>query len=272
MIEWKSSFTKGFMTCVTLCGLIAGVAIYLNDKIIDLKNETIAKLENKISEQIEFSDKYHQELSLRRQAELRVSDLQEQLSIQLGKKWEEKYLSLKIEKNTLEQRFALLKNKFDALKQELNTDKPIKKYEVEINYLKEELRIAKDELTKVRKLYTKEQQKSPKIIEVPNNLGESDENVYKMVETSIGNLDSTDKRYFLINTYKDTKYKITISQLSKVVMSMSSTDLRYTIVNLSENIIDDGNPDTLKALIEKMNSTDSRIALYHLVKTKNKQQ
>ena len=137
MNEWNSPFIKGFSTCFTICSVIAGIAIYFNNTIINLKEENIERLEKKVSIQEDFSEKYHKEQASRRQIVIRATEVREQLNIQLSQKWEEKYLSEHLAKQSLEEQVSLLETRINDLRSRIKNNKPDPKKDLEIKYLKQ---------------------------------------------------------------------------------------------------------------------------------------
>ncbi len=266
MREWSSPFIKGFSMCFTICGVIGTVAIYFNNTILCLKDENILRLENEITKQVDFSERYHEEQVMRRQVELRSADLKENLSILISKNWEEKYFSEHLAKQTLEKKVELLKVRNEGLENSINSNKKDPKKSQEINYIKQELKLAKQELSQLRILYTQEKDKKFKLINVPISSKTSDESVFEMVKASISNLGSSNSRDFLISTYKGTEHKITITQLSQVVYRMRSLNTLETIQAISKNIVNDQNPTTLKKILSRMGSSNSAKALKYFVK------
>ncbi len=245
MSEWNSPFIKGFSTCFTICSVIAAVAIYFNNTIISLKDEEISKLEKEISNQVDFSEKFHQEQAIRRQTELREAELKEQLGILTTKKWEEKYLSEHLAKQSLEERIVLLEVKNKELLDAINNNKPDPKKDIEIESLKKELTLAKNELAKLRKLYTQDKAKSYAEIPVDKTASNSNSQIFEMIKTTIPRLGSSDSRDLIVSTYKGTNYKITITQLSQVVYRMGSLNILETISAISDNIVNDNNQESL---------------------------
>lgn len=266
MSEWNSPFIKGFSTCVTICSVIAGIAIYFNTTIVSLKDDNIERLEKKVSQQEDFSEKYHKEQAIRRQVEIREAEITQQLNIYISKKWEEKYLSEHLAKQSLEEKLSLLKTRNNDLNSRIKNNKQDPKKNLELKYLKEELRLAKKELSKLRELYTKEKNKPPRVVNISEKQINNRNSIYKSVMAAIPNMISSDIRDFIISTYKGTKRTITISQFANIASSMISSDILKTIKGISPHIINDGNPATLEKIVDEMISSDSRKALQYLMK------
>ena len=56
--KWFSSFKKGFVTCFVICGAIAGVAGYLIDRLLDLKEAEIDRASSQRQLHFPLSDNY----------------------------------------------------------------------------------------------------------------------------------------------------------------------------------------------------------------------
>lgn len=273
MSVWDTPFKRGFATCFTICAAIAGVAVYFNDKILDLKNTDIARLEKAASQHDDVTEKLHKEQVLRRQAEVHESELEAQLQNLIAEKWEEKYESERLSRKSLEEQLALLEVRNKDLRKSIESSESVDpKKALEIEYLREELDLAKRELSQLRDLYTKERAKPPVVVRVPVTQPEDDKAVFEMVLASIPNLVSSDTRSFLISTYKGSDRSITISQLAMTAPAMTSTDILKTIQEISPNILNDGKSDTLRKLVNEMTSTDSTAALKLLMGAKQTSQ
>lgn len=265
--HWFTSFKKGVVACFAICSVIASIAVYFNSQILDLKNETIDRLEKGLASKEDFADKYHKEQVLRKQFELKAAQLQEILDAQFAFKWEEKYESEKLRRQAVEENLNLLEVRAAELKKSLESrEQPDPTKDAEIKFLKEQLQIAKAENDQLRVLYTKvkEQKSSPQNSAVP--VPATSNAVYKMVIAAIPDLTSTDTSKVIINAYKDSKHTITISQLAGLAPAMTSSDIVRTIKAIAHNIRNDGSIDSVKRITNECTSTDAQTVMAILVK------
>ncbi|MBM4038211.1 MAG: hypothetical protein FJ290_06815 [Planctomycetes bacterium] len=160
--HWLSPFKKGFISCFAICSAIAGVAVYLNNQILALKDEKIDRLEKELSRKDDCAEDYHKEQVLRKQFELKAVQLQESLDGHLAHKWEEKYESEKLNRQALQEKLNLLDVRAEDLKKALESrQQPDPTKDAEIKFLKEQLQIAKAETDQLRTLYTKAKEREP---------------------------------------------------------------------------------------------------------------
>lgn len=97
---------------------------------------------------------------------------------------------------------------------------------------------------------------------------QSDADFFKQVQVSIAHLTSSDARDFMINAYRNSTHKVTISQLSTIAGHMVGGDICQTIQAIAPHIINDGNLEALDTLLNHMCSSDAQVALNILLKAK----
>ena len=111
-------------------------------------------------------------------------------------------------------------------------------------------------------------QMSAKMEQPPTIQTQNDVVFFKQIQVSVAHLTSDGTRKLIINAYKNSTRKITISQLSTIVNNMLSDDICRMIKAIAPSILNDNNTETLDTLLSHMCSDDARMASDILLKAK----
>ena len=166
--KWFSSFKKGFVTCFVICGAIAGVAGYLIDRLLDLKEAEIDRARAELARVVDVSEKYQKEQVLRTRAESDAASLEATVQRFNAEKWPEKYRAERVAHQATTERLAVLQARYEGLAKQVEEGAADTTEDLEIAQLKTELEIVTTELQRIRELYTKlpeEPRDAPRVVQ-----------------------------------------------------------------------------------------------------------
>lgn len=245
---WTSPFFKGFAACFTICSVIAAVAVYFNSQVLELKNGQIAAAERELKAREDNQEKYHQEQVFRKQADLKLVQVEQDLAALLAAKWQEKFEAERLQKHTAQEKLAIVETHYKDVTEAVQQGRVEPAKELEIKLLKEELRVARAEVEQLRILYTQEKEKQPTVVIAnPTNTPPADA-VFNALAVSLFGMDSLDCRHAILSSYQGTSNRITVAQLAQLVHGMEDMDIVLVCESIRPNIINDGNPEAIAAL------------------------